>query len=164
MKTSIIGALTFLGLSTLSPAAMADSSDLTCRNKAKEIALQTYSLCMTEQKSHRAEALRRAYEEEALKLKAQYEAEIAQLESASESESKEETTTSPKVIEATSSSLNTKPLLDKKQSTAPSSQKGITKVLPTKKGVTKVLPIQTIMDAPKVVNISASQSPDLDNE
>ena len=154
----------FMLLSSVAFAQTAETTaDLTCRHKAKEIALQTYSLCMSDSKSQQTDALRRAYEEEALKLKAQYEAEIAKLQTVDASAATGSATddlNSPKI----KTPELTLPLLDKKQKTEIPANKGVSKVLPPKKTKTASLPIQTVIEGPKVVNISGTLSPDLDNE
>ncbi len=177
MKTLVI--TSFMLLSSVVWAQTQESSaDLTCRAKAKEVALQTYSLCMSDHKSKQTEALRKAYEEEALKLKAQYEAEIAKLQASAEATNNKAEPTSlpstpatvapspiaaPIVAPAPTPAL-TIPLLDKKQKTEPAANKGVSKVLPAKKVKTQYLPIQTIIEGPKVVNISTTLSPDLEND
>ena len=178
-KRGIMKTLVLTSLMLLSSVALAQtqesSADLTCRAKAKEVALQTYSLCMSDHKSKQTEALRKAYEEEALKLKAQYESEIAKLQSSADSTSTKapESAPAPVTVAPTISApiaapaptpALTIPLLDKKQKTEPAANKGVSKVLPTKKVKTQYLPIQTIIEGPKVVNISTTLSPDLENE
>lgn len=173
MKTLVI--TSFMLLSSVVWAQTQESSaDLTCRAKAKEVALQTYSLCMSDHKSKQTEALRKAYEEEALKLKAQYEAEIAKLQATAEATNNKAepasapstaTTVAPAPIAApVPTPALTIPLLDKKQKTEPAANKGVSKVLPAKKVKTQYLPIQTIIEGPKVVNISTTLSPDLEND
>lgn len=172
MKTLAIISLMLLPLGAFAQS-QESSADLTCRAKAKEVALQSYSLCMSDHKSKQTDALRRAYEEEALKLKAQYEAEIAKVQASADAaaapkapETAPATVTvapAPVAAPAPTPALSV-PLLDKKQKTEPAVTKGVSKVLPAKKVKTQYLPIQTIIEGPKVVNISTTLSPDLENE
>jgi Skp family chaperone for outer membrane proteins len=63
----------------LSAFAAAQSYELACRAKAKEIAAETYRGCVTENKTAEIERLRRDYQSKLKNLKDEYEAEVVRL-------------------------------------------------------------------------------------
>ena len=82
------------------------SVELTCRAQAKELALQTYSSCVTEARNNRVEEIRKNYQKELAELKSKYDKELKKMGgSASASTTKGVTkalpTKAPRSIEAT---------------------------------------------------------------
>lgn len=78
------------GLFILSPVqseAQSSSSELTCRNKAKEIAAETYKNCMTEQRQSQIEKIRKDYKNELSQLKSRYDKELKKISSGKSSDS-----------------------------------------------------------------------------
>ncbi|MBC7465448.1 MAG: hypothetical protein H7256_05600 [Bdellovibrio sp.] len=66
----------------LSKTGFAQASyELTCRNKAKEIAADTYKGCMTEQRQVQIEQIRKDYKDKLSKLKNHYDKELKKLSS-----------------------------------------------------------------------------------
>jgi len=61
--------------------AQSSSSELTCRNKAKEIAAETYKNCMTEQRQSQIEKIRKDYKNELSQLKSRYDKELKKISS-----------------------------------------------------------------------------------
>lgn len=60
--------------------AFAQSSyELTCRNKAKEIAAETYKNCVTEQRQSQIEQIRKDYKEKMAELKNHYDNELKKI-------------------------------------------------------------------------------------
>lgn len=60
--------------------AFAQSSyELTCRNKAKEIAAETYKNCVTEQRQSQIEQIRKDYKEKMAELKNHYDSELKKI-------------------------------------------------------------------------------------
>lgn len=64
--------------------AFAQSSyELSCRNKAKEIAAETYKNCVTEQRQSQIEQIRKDYKEKMAELKNHYDSELKKMSSGS---------------------------------------------------------------------------------
>lgn len=57
------------------------STEISCRNKAKDIALQTYSQCITEVRNSKINEIRKNYKTDLQKLKSKYDTELQSLES-----------------------------------------------------------------------------------
>lgn len=138
MNALIVSILTSLAVH----ASAQSSGELSCRSKAKEIAVQTYSSCMTEARNTQIEDLRRSYKEDLANLKNKYEQEM-------------------KKMGATNGGGKT---ASKKKSSAPTVKemnaskptKGIARSLPTKKASGGALPIHNVSDETKVVAVDAS--------
>lgn len=149
-------------LAWISSAAMAQqmsNSENSCRAKAKEIAAQTYSTCITESRTAQMDQIRKEYQQQLSDLKARYDKELQKMGSKESLKDLEQDST------LGSKSLSTKPSFAKEISstniTAPSRQsmkpkkpkksastgsrpkptKGIAKTLPTRKEV-KTQPVQ----------------------
>lgn len=69
MNSFMFFAMTFLSSVVL---AQSKSAELTCRAKAKEIAVQTYADCITTSKNAQIESVRTDYQSELAALKAKY--------------------------------------------------------------------------------------------
>lgn len=96
-------ALTFFAISTQAQS----SYELTCRAKAKEIATQTYSSCITESRNAQVDRIRKEYQKQLADLKAKYDKELKSM-----------------------SGKNTPAV---KSASTPQAAKGIAKTLPTRK-------------------------------
>ena len=59
--------------------------ELTCRAQAKELALQTYSSCVTEARNNRVEEIRKNYQKELSELKSKYDKELKKMGGSSSS-------------------------------------------------------------------------------
>ncbi|MGZ3769607.1 MAG: hypothetical protein ACXVCP_18525 [Bdellovibrio sp.] len=55
------------------------STELSCRAQAKELAMQTYSSCMTQARNHQVEDIRKNYQKELSALKNKYDHKIKQI-------------------------------------------------------------------------------------
>ncbi|MBV2169543.1 MAG: hypothetical protein KUL82_12630 [Bdellovibrio sp.] len=107
------------------------SAELTCRAQAKEIAVQTYSTCITEARNNQVEEIRKNYQKELSDLKAKYDKELKKMGGG-----KKAKTTAPTVREVQ----------------APRPVKGIAKELPGKSPVSaEAAPIQSVSSGTKVV-------------
>ena len=76
-KSTALKTVLILGILSISNSSMAavggDSFELMCRNKAKEIAAETYKNCVTEQKQSQLKEVRKEYEEELAAVKSRFE-------------------------------------------------------------------------------------------
>lgn len=76
----IVGTFIFsLLLSQIGRASEGSSFEVLCRNKAKEIAADTYKGCMTEYRQSKLEQIRKEYKEELSNLKNQYDKKLKKL-------------------------------------------------------------------------------------
>lgn len=86
------GAISFMilgvfGLASQATATARGSSvELMCRNKAKEIAAETYKNCVTDVKQTQVKTLRKEYESELKALKSRYEKELKKLSNGTSSD------------------------------------------------------------------------------
>ncbi|MGZ3772231.1 MAG: hypothetical protein ACXVCY_00055 [Pseudobdellovibrionaceae bacterium] len=55
------------------------SAELTCRAQAKELAMQTYSNCITQARNHQIEEVRKNYQKELSNLKVKYDNELKKI-------------------------------------------------------------------------------------
>ena len=75
--THIYSVMAFLTLGTLALTSLAQSStEVICRNKAKEIAADTYQTCVTEAKQGQIEQIRKEYQQRLNDLKNHYDKEL----------------------------------------------------------------------------------------
>lgn len=77
LKSGIV--LAILSVSNLSLAANGTSFELMCRNKAKEIAAETYNNCVTENKQTQLKEVRSDYEQELAAVKKRFEAKLKKI-------------------------------------------------------------------------------------
>jgi len=109
------------------------SSELTCRSKAKEIAAQTYSSCVTEARNGQIDQIRKEYQKQLADLKAKYDKELKKVGgkpslNPEANEAKAPTTPAAKIpVSAATGST-------------PKATKGIAKSLPTRKEVKNPAP------------------------
>lgn len=122
-----------------------NSAELTCRSQAKEIAVQTYSTCITQARNNQIDDIRKNYKEELAALKAKYDQELKKMGGVAA----EKTEKSGK---KKSSGLTLKEVSAQKPT------KGIARKLPTKSGHGDALPIQNVTDGAKVVTANESSS------
>ncbi|WII71565.1 hypothetical protein QJS83_13935 [Bdellovibrio sp. 22V] len=112
------------------------SAELTCRAQAKEIALQTYSSCVTEARNNQVEEIRKNYQKELSDLKAKYDKELKKMGGGG----------------AKKAVKNGAPTVREVQ--APKAVKGIAKQLPGRGSVnTEAAPIQVVSEGTKVVAV-----------
>lgn len=119
------------------------SAELTCRAQAKEVALQTYSSCITEARNSQVDEIRKNYQKELSDLKAKYDQELKKMGSGSAKKGR-----------------NTAPTA--KVQKAPVAAKGIAKQLPGKAPVASddAMPVQTVSEGTKVVAVGTEESSD----
>jgi ribosomal protein L44E len=135
MKSLLILALSFLSMNAFAETA----SDLTCKAQAKEIAVQTYSNCITQARNSEIEQIRKNYKEELASLKSKYDREIKKMGSIKVAKPTTAATkparrsTAPTVQEVTTAIE------------APKATKGIARQLPTRKA-TRELPVKAVTD------------------
>lgn len=77
MKSTALKTVLLLGILSISNSSMAavggSSFELMCRNKAKEIAAETYKNCVTDAKQSQIKEVRKEYEEELAAVKSRFE-------------------------------------------------------------------------------------------
>ncbi len=137
MKSVLFSLITLTGLI----AQAQSSAELTCKAQAKEIAVQTYSNCITEARNGQIDQIRKSYKEELSALKAKYDAELKRLNDAGGGAT---VSTKTKKGKATVS-------VQEVQSTAaPRATKGIAKQLPTRSATREAAPIQSVTSSSAV--------------
>ncbi|HEY8272315.1 MAG TPA: hypothetical protein VIG33_15595 [Pseudobdellovibrionaceae bacterium] len=113
------------------------SSELTCRTKAKEIATQTYSGCVTEARNSQIDQIRKDYQKQLTELKAKYDKELKKV--------------SGKGLTAVTTAAT---------GSLPKAAKGVAKTLPTRKEVKNVAPpVSQIAQEDKTVTIPDPSTP-----
>lgn len=118
------------------------SYELTCRAKAKEIAAQTYSSCVTEARNTQVEEIRTNYQKELMALKSKYDKELKKMGGGSSKKS------------AKSTPVNTE------AQTAPVvlPTKGIAKQLPARNvHSSEAAPVQTVSEGAKVIAVGGDK-------
>ncbi len=130
MKTVLSFFVTFL----VAGNSFAQTSfELSCRSKAKEIAIQTYSSCVTEAKQERVSKIRTSYQKDLANIKSKYDKELKQ--------------------------LNGPATQSKAPASAAVPMKGAAKTLPTKKTSDDIAtPEQSVSDATKVITVESGDS------
>lgn len=124
---ALINNIAFLVLTlfALNAHAQQSSMELSCRAKAKEIAAQTYSSCVTEARNGQIEQIRKDYQKQLTDLKAKYDRELKKIGGKGLST----TTAKPAPAPVSASTGST-----------PKATKGIAKSLPTRKEVKNTAP------------------------
>nr|WP_295900516.1 hypothetical protein [uncultured Bdellovibrio sp.] len=124
------------------------SAELTCRAQAKEMAMQTYSSCITEARNNQVEEIRKNYQKELSDLKAKYDKELKKMNTgASKKASKHAVAPTVKEVQT------------------PRPVKGIAKELPGKAPVTsEAAPVQTVSEGTKVVAVGSEEASGLEKE
>jgi Spy/CpxP family protein refolding chaperone len=119
------------------------AAEVSCRGQAKEMAVQTYSSCITQARNQQVEQIRADYQKELTALKAKYDKELKGVPGSKGADSALTTAAAPK----------------KTASKAAKSHKSVAKQLPAKTTVTaEALPIQTVQEGTKVVTVTGNDS------
>lgn len=114
------------------------SAEVTCRAQAKEIAVQTYSSCITEARNTRVDEIRKSYQKELADLKAKYDKELKKMSGKSGSKK-----TANKEVQP------------------PVPAKGVAKTLPGRTPVEgDAMPVQTVSEGAKVVAVGSDEGSD----
>ena len=138
MKTifSFFGIILF-GLS----AHPQSSAELTCRAQAKEVAVQTYSNCITEARNSQVEQIRSDYQKELAAVKNKYDKELKKLSGAAGKKSAKSKTPTAKEVRAAS----------------PKASKGVATQLPARNATVDATPIQNASEGTPVVTMMGSE-------
>ncbi|AHZ84734.1 hypothetical protein AB1A81_10055 [Bdellovibrio bacteriovorus] len=121
------------------------AAELTCRAQAKEIALQTYSSCITEARNTQVEEIRKNYQKELADLKSKYDKELKKMGNGSA----KKTSKAPPAA---------------REVQAPVPTKGIAKQLPGKPQSSEAIPVQTVTEGTKVVAVGSEEADGLEQE
>lgn len=81
IKTSFVSAFIAYPFFLISPVASAQSYEVACRAKAKEIAAETYRTCVTDNKQAQLKKIRSEYQRKLNDLKGYYDGELKKLKS-----------------------------------------------------------------------------------
>lgn len=131
-------------------AQQQSSMELTCRAKAKEIAAQTYSGCVTDARNTQIDQIRKDYQKQLTELKAKYDAELKKVGG--------KTASAPS---ATRAQKSTPVASSVSTGAAPKPTKGIAKTLPTRKEMKPAAPaIQEVKEATVVATPDSTSSED----
>lgn len=124
-------------LFSVSAVSQSNSAEIMCRGQAKEIAMQTYTSCITQARATQVEEVRKAYQKELTDLKNKYDQELKRIGgSGANKKTAKNITPAP----AAKSLKAAKPL------------KGIAKELPAKNAESsETMPVQTVSEGTKVV-------------
>jgi hypothetical protein len=131
-------------------AHAASSAEMTCRSQAKEIAVQTYSSCITQARNTQIDDIRKNYKEELAALKSKYDQELKKMGGAKAEAAAQKM--SEKSGKKKGSALTLKEISAQKPT------KGIAHKLPSKSGHQEAMPIQNVTDGAKVVTANDSSS------
>ncbi|MFZ4404941.1 MAG: hypothetical protein ACOYOK_12630 [Pseudobdellovibrionaceae bacterium] len=141
-------------ISKVTHAQESSSIENTCRSKAKEIAVQTYSNCVTESKNQRIEQIRQGYKQELQQLKEKYDRELKNL--------------SGSKIDNTAPEMTAKLVKNPKGKLSTKNKNNVAKQLPAKITGNEALPVQnvdeqvTVTVAPSVEKEAQSYEDDLE--
>lgn len=142
MKTVFSFFVTILFATNAFPQA---SYELTCRAKAKELAAQSYSSCVTEARNTQVEQIRTNYQKELSALKSKYDHELKKMGGGSGSSKK----ANPQPV----------PVESEVRAAAPVPASGIAKQLPKKAmAQTEAAPVQTVSEGAKVIAVGSDKS------
>jgi len=158
---TLVNNLAFFALTFFAFSAHAQSSfELTCRSKAKEIAAQTYSGCVTDARNTQIEQIRKDYQKQLTDLKAKYDRELKKVGGKSTNGAPAATAAQPAAIN------NIKPSTATSASTGstPKATKGIAKSLPTRKEVKAAAPAVQEIQEDKTVVTPDSTTPGVEDE
>lgn len=109
------------------------STELTCRAQAKELAMQTYSSCITQARNQQVENVRKSYQKELSSLKSKYDNELKKIGGGKAGKSRH---------------------------TAPTA-KGLSNSLPSKVVSTETIPVQDVPDQAKIVAVDTEVPTDI---
>ena len=137
--------LSFIGMILFSANAFTQTSyELTCRAKAKEIAANTYSSCVTEARNTQVEQIRSSYQKELAALKNKYDRELKKMNGGH-------------ATAKNGKSVKTLGTQDIQPSTP---VKGVAKTLPTKAPQSEAAPVQAVSEGAKVVAVNPDKGTD----
>jgi hypothetical protein len=168
LSLTFIAAVGVAQQNSSSSAPQSSSGELTCRAKAKEIATQTYSSCVTDTRAAQIDQIRQDYQKQLMDLKLRYDKELKKVGGKDISAApRDALKDSEKTVTSTDITTSTKKALkEKKSKTAagyrPKATKGIAKSLPTRKESTsQAAPVnQENSDNTTVVTPQEPQSSD----
>ena len=120
------------------------SAELTCKSQAKEIAIQTYSNCMTEARNSQIDQIRKSYKDELASLKSKYDQELKKLGNTPANSSSRKGRKAVTVQEA--------------QVAAPRATRGVAHKLPTRTATREALPVQGVTEGAKVTPVEDGNS------
>jgi hypothetical protein len=127
--------------------SQSNSSEIMCRGQAKEIAMQTYTSCITQARATQVEEVRKNYQKELSDLKNKYDAELKRIGN----------NANKSIPKATKNAAA--PTAAPKSVKAAEPVKGIAKKLPAKNAESsQTLPVQTVSEGTKVVAVAQDQS------
>lgn len=110
------------------------AAELTCRAQAKEMAVQTYSSCITEARTTQVDEIRKSYQKELADLKAKYDKELKKMGGATKA-------------------------TPVKSVPAPVPTKGVAKQLPSKTPTSfDAAPVQQVTEGTKVVAVGTEEA------
>lgn len=123
------------------------SAEVTCRAQAKEIAMQTYSSCVTDARNKQVDEIRKNYQKELSDLKSKYDKELKKMGSGTAAAGKKSKNSAPTVKE-----------VKEARAAAPKPVKGIAKELPSKAPSVEATPsVQTVSEGTKVVAVGSEE-------
>ena len=136
--------LSFFALTFISTNAFSQSSyELTCRAKAKEVASETYSSCVTEARNSHIEQIRNNYQKELAALKSKYDKELKKMAPGS----------AKKEAKAAAEQDDSQPAV-----VLSPKVKGIAKKLPSKAAnQSEAAPIRSVSEGSKVVAVGSDK-------
>jgi len=144
-------ALVVLTLVAVSAQAQQQSSmELTCRARAKEIAAQTYSSCVTDARNTQIDQIRKDYQKQLTDLKAKYDRELKKIGGKGLTPAPA-TKPSPVVSNVSTGA-------------APKPTKGIAKTLPTRKEMKPAAPVTSENIEEKTVNTQEPAGTVIENQ
>lgn len=120
-------------------------SELTCKAQAKEIAVQTYSSCITVARNSEIDQIRKNYKEDLASLKSKYDKELKKMGSSKNTGTKPAKKVSKRPSAPTVSEV--REVLE-----APRPTKGIARQLPTRKA-TRELPFGSVTESANMESI-----------
>lgn len=129
------------------------SMELTCRAKAKEIAAQTYSGCVTDARNTQIEQIRKDYQKQLTELKAKYDTELKKIGGKG--------IATPASAPAASKAPKSTPVVTSvSKGSAPKPTKGIAKTLPTRQEMKPATPAVQEVKETTVVTPEATATED----
>jgi hypothetical protein len=141
--------VTLLGLTA--QAQQQSSMELSCRAKAKEVAAQTYSSCVTDARNTQIDQIRKDYQKQLTDLKAKYDRELKKI--------------GGKGINSVAAKPASAAPVSASTGSTPKATKGIAKTLPTRKEVkAQVAPAYQESQEEKTVASPDSTSPGVESE
>lgn len=131
-------------------AQQQSSMELTCRAKAKEIAAQTYSGCVTDARNTQIEQIRKDYQKQLADLKVKYDRELKKI--------------GGKGLNAAPAAKSTPVASAVSTGAAPKPTKGIAKTLPTRKEMKPATPAVQEVKEDKTVVAPETTTPGVESE